>query len=453
VTKLSDNGPKPISSAARPSPGACVGASRCARPRAGTVGRPYVEGRRAAGLAAGLSPRLPIALALWLALSAAALADGLTIRPVSITSLQSEPVTPEGRYDWGPSVMRDDDGLYKMWWVRLGGTGQEKRFPFSARLPDGGVLSFTYPDWGDRVYYAESADGVHWALGVAPMVLAPAESRQEINHVGTPAVIKVSGTYFMYYETCADYLARQRADGSPYLESEYHNQVFVATSDDGRAWHKRLSDRSPQPVVAAPRENLDFGRQRYGLGQPSAFCRDGRFVLHYVDSCTGPGDFIVRVEADNPYFHAARSFPLSLRSANGAAVPAGSVARFAQTDVKPLGDTYYLIRPAYGTGKLGILASRDGLFRQDADAVMPGDVYPQIDVPDPRGSDWLERLYPDFLTTPTGEILVENGRVAIYYSSGAGFKDRANTWDLFRADVSLRDLRRVAQACRAGGDG
>jgi len=411
------------------------------------------SGRGAAGLAAGLSPRLRLAAALWLALSSATFADGLVIRPLSVTALQSEPVSPDSRYDWGPSVTRDDDGLYKMWWVRLGGTGQARRFPFNGRLPDGGIFSFTYPDWGDRVYYAESADGAHWGFESAPMVLAPAESRQEINHIGTPTVVKVRGTYYMYYETCADYLLRQRPDGSPLLESEYHNQVFVATSEDGRTWRKRPSDRSPQPIIPAPRENLDFGRQRYGLGQPSAFYRDGRFVLHYVDSCTGPGDFMVRVEAGNPYFHGARTFPLSLRPANGAATPPGSVARFAQTDVKPLGGMCYLVRPAYGTGRLGILASRDGLFRQDANAVMPGDVYPQIDVPDPRGSDWLERLYPDFLTTPTGEILVENGRVAIYYSSGAGFKDKANTWDLFRADIALQDLRRVVRACRAGGDG
>ena len=41
----------------------------------------------------------------------------------------------KGPYDWGPSIMRDG-GLYKMWWVRLGG-GNQRRFPYATTLPSG----------------------------------------------------------------------------------------------------------------------------------------------------------------------------------------------------------------------------------------------------------------------------------------------------------------------------
>lgn len=380
------------------------------------------------------------------------------IEPLRVVALQHEdPAFESGRYDWGPSVMLDDDGLYKMWWVRLGGTGQERRFPFEARLPSGGLLAFTYPDWGDRVYYAESRDGLNWRLDgpeytgdawrfgpEAPgpmMVLGPAESAAEINHIGTPSVIKVRGTYFMYYEACADYRVDTDATGQVVGLEEYHNQVFVATSEDGRRWRKRPMDGNPRPVLRAPSSNLELGRQRYGLGQPSAFHEDGRFVLHYVDSCTGPGDFVVRVDASNPYFHAMSAFPHRLRpDAYPDDVPAGSVARFAQMDVKFLDGAYYLIRPAYGTGRIGLLASRSGLFAADANAVSPTEVSPQIRVPDHRGEDWLEVMFPRFLTDPQGRIRVRDGRVAIYYSSGRGWKSDSHTWDVFRCEIPVAAL-------------
>lgn len=383
------------------------------------------------------------------------------IEPLRVVTLQHEAPDPAtGRYDWGPSVMLDDDGLHKMWWVRLGGSGQERRFPFDARLPGGGVFSFTYPDWGDRIYCAASRDGVTWHLegpeytgdpaAFGPdspgllLALGPAEAPGEINHVGTPSVMKVRGTYYLYYEAPADFHAELDAEGRPRLVGEYHNQVFVATSADGKTWTRRPVHARPRPVIAAPSENLEFGRQRYGFGQPSAFYENGRFVLHYVDSCTGPGDFVVRVESEDPYFHNARAFARKLTPATGADdVPDGAVARFAQMDVKPLDGAYYLLRPAYGTGRLGLLASHDGVFEADADATMPTEVFPQIRVPDPRGEDWLEVLYPRFLTDPTGRIFVRDGVVSIYYSSGRGWKDDAFTWDVFRCEVAVGDLRRV----------
>jgi hypothetical protein len=228
--------------------------------------------------------------------------------------------------------------------------------------------------------------------------------------------------------------------------SEYHAQTFVATSKDGKRWHKHPDDKHPQPIIRAPEANKQPGRQRYGLGQPSVYYRKGRFVCHYVDSCTGPGDCIVRIEAGDPYFAKVRTFRRMLRPPAGAPeLPAGTVARFSQTDVKFLGDTLYLLRPAFGTGNIGVLATRTGVFPADANAQTPGDVFPQIVIRDPRGDAYRERLFPRFLTDPTGEILRQDGTVTIYYSSGLGFKEHAHTWDLGRSDVRLRDLARVTR--------
>lgn len=373
------------------------------------------------------------------------------IEAQNVTALQEEPEDAgTGRYDWGPSVMLKD-GLYRMWWVRLGGANQ-RRFPYAGDLPDGERFEFTYPDRGDRIYYAESRDGAKWQIGGedyggepetfgpesrGPMlVLAPAETDLQRMHLGNPSVIEVNGTYYMYFEACAVFDLKRDATGKPAVGDEYHNQVFVATSKDGKRWTQYPDNESPQPIVPAPESNKSPGRRRYGLGQPSVCYRDGTFIMHYVDSCTAPGDFIVRVEADNPYFRGARPFKRSLSSIDpGVKCPPGAVARFAQTDVKYLENSWCLLRPAYGTGRIGLLASRDGLFAEDAAHLHPKDVFPQLDVPDARGPAYRERLYPRFLTDAHGQIVIRSGRIAVYYASGLGFKDKAYTWDLQRCEV------------------
>lgn len=373
-----------------------------------------------------------------------------------VVAIQQEAEDPAtGRYDWGPSVMKDGD-LYRMWWVRLGGANQQ-RFPYATKLDDGTDFEFTYPDRGDRIYYAESRDGLTWHLtgddytgpvdafgpdAAGPLlVLKPAETSQERMHLGCPSVIKVDGTFYLYSEACCDFICTRGPDGKVAVGNEYHNQVFVATSTDGKTWSRWPSNDDPQPIIPAPAANKLKGRRRYGIGQPSACYRDGTFILHVVDSCTGPGDFIVRIEADNPFFRHPRVFRHKLQpSGSTAAIPAGSVARFAQTDVKYLGDLFCLLRPAYGTGHLNLLSTRSGVFAADADARLPRDVYPQVRLDDPRGDDYRERLYPRFLTDPHGQILLRDGAATIFYATGRGFKDAAYTWDLRRADIAWDQL-------------
>ena len=395
-------------------------------------------------------------LATVLALPLAAATQQLVVESKRVVALQHEPENPSsGRYDWGSSVMKDGE-IYRMWWTRLGG-GKSRRFPYRGPLPDGESFEFTYPDWGDRIYYAESRDGLIWHIegddfsgpptqfgpeAQGPLrVLGPSETAQQRNHLGNPSVLKVEGVYYLYYEAPCEYVLTRGPDGKPRVGDEYHNQIFVAVSKDGRSWSRWPEDQNPQPILAAPESNRRSSQHRYGMGQPSVCFFHGRFVLHYVDSCTGPGDFIVRMEADNPFFRNPRPFARSLaESSSQPGIPAGAVARFAQTDVKYLGAQWWLTRPAYGTGNFGLLASSNGVFIADAPARSPRAVFPQLRAPDPRGPQYGERLYPRFLTDPHGQILVRDGSVAIYYASGLGFKDKAYTWDLHRCEVEIRLL-------------
>jgi len=383
--------------------------------------------------------------------TSAAAQPGPVLAAEDVAAIQDEPQGPTtGRYDWGPSVMLDR-GLYRMWWTRLGGRNQ-KRFPYATTLPNGERFEFTYPDRGDRIYYAESRDGRTWHIegddyagrpedfgpdAKGPLlVLSPAESPHERMHLGCASVVRIAGIFHLYYEACSEFIVKRGPDGKPTVGDEYHNQIFLATSKDGKKWERYPSEREHRPILTAPAANKQPGRQRYGFGQPSVCWKDGRFILHYVDSCSGPGDFIIRLEADNPHFRNPRVFRRSLADVGAERCPPGAVARFAQIDVKYLGDTWLLTGPAYGTGNVNLLTSRDGLFATEAAARSPAEVFPQVRLPDPRGQDYRTRLYPRFLTDPAGQIVTQNGKLVLYYTSGRGFKDQAHTWDLFRAEVA-----------------
>lgn len=374
----------------------------------------------------------------------------------NVLAIQDEAEVPgQTRYDWGPSVMKDGD-LYRMWWVRWGASS-EGGHPCEAVLPDGETFRFEYPSRGDRIYYAESRDGKTWNVGgddyagdpadfgpdaSGPLqVLGPAESDQERMHVACPSVLKVNGVFYLYYEASSAFKVSRGDDGQPRETGEYHNQIFVARSRDGKSWEKLPNNNNPQPIVEAPETNLRPDQQRYGVGQPSVFFQDGKFIMHYVHSCGPPGDFIVRIEADNPRFENARPYPFAFPPRHpDETIPAGAVARFAQTDVKFHDGNICLIRPAYSTGCLNVLTSRAGMFAEDAEAVHPKEVYPQVACPDPRGVEYQELLFPDFLTDPHGQVLLENERAVLFYSSGKCFKACAHTWDLRRAEVDAAVL-------------
>ena len=145
--------------------------------------------------------------------SHAAAAQPLIIKATRVVALQREAENlSTGTYDWGPSVTKDGE-VYRMWWTRLGG-GNTRRFPYRGTLPDGETYEFTYPDWGDRIYYAESRDGLTWHIeggdypgppdqfgldARSPMlVLGPSETAQQRNHLGNPSVLKVEGVYYLF---------------------------------------------------------------------------------------------------------------------------------------------------------------------------------------------------------------------------------------------------------------
>jgi len=171
---------------------------------------------------------------------------------------------PGAPYNYGPSVM-SDDGTTRMWWC--------SQYP--GAMPP-----------GDDILYAEAAspDGLFTGPGGAPAPAALSGNPGHFDgvHACDPSVIRVSGTYYMYYTGAAG-------------DHALGNSIGLATSTDGVTW-QRANDGRPivDPAHDTHRDNV------YGAGQPSAVYLDGWFYLMFTDTTglaagwNGAGQFVLR---------------------------------------------------------------------------------------------------------------------------------------------------------------
>ena len=175
--------------------------------------------------------------------------------------------TNASTYDYSPSVMLD--GVYRMWWCC--GLG------------------------GDHVCHAESSslDGPwHAHASATPNsfddTFGPTGNLADFDgtHTCDPSVLRVDGTYYMFYGGIAEKPATW-------------TRIGVASSTDGLSW-QRLN--GGQPIVDAARD--PYGNalpNTYGAGQPSAIFLDGSFYLVFTDSTglggnqgNGAGQYVLR---------------------------------------------------------------------------------------------------------------------------------------------------------------
>ncbi|HKS46794.1 MAG TPA: beta-xylosidase [Amycolatopsis sp.] len=177
------------------------------------------------------------------------------------------PGTP---YNYGPTVMLDGDRA-RTWWCSQ---------------------SPAAPPPGDDILYGESAslDGPFTGPGgtTPPAVLSGDPGHFDGAHTCDPSVIRVDGTYYLYYTGAAG-------------DHALGNSIGVATSRDGRTW-TRANDGNAivGPAEDVHRDNL------YGAGQPAAVYLDGWFYLMFTDTTgrgagwNGAGQFVLR--AKDPTF-------------------------------------------------------------------------------------------------------------------------------------------------------
>ncbi|WP_211225663.1 beta-xylosidase [Amycolatopsis nigrescens] len=177
---------------------------------------------------------------------------------------------PGAPYNYGPTVMLDG-GQTRMWWCsQYGGA----------------------PPPGDDILYGEAAtaDGPFTGQGGgAPRaVFSGSSGGFDAMHVCDPSVIRVDGTYYLYYTGAAG-------------DHALGNSIGLATSTDGVNW-SRANGGAPilNPAHDTHRANA------YGAGQPAVVHLDGWFYLMFTDTTgaaagwNGAGQFLVR--AKDPAF-------------------------------------------------------------------------------------------------------------------------------------------------------
>jgi len=167
-------------------------------------------------------------------------------------------------YNYAPSVLLDN-GRYRMWWCSQ--------------------LGIANPP-GDDILLAESTsmDGPFAGpdgRGGTP-VFSGSATQFDAMHTCDPSVVKVGGTYYMYYTGAAGAHA-------------HGNAVGLATSTDGRVWTRANNGR---PLLTASR-NVKRDNT-YGVGQPSVVYLAGHFYLMFTDTTgqnagrNGAGQFVLR---------------------------------------------------------------------------------------------------------------------------------------------------------------
>jgi hypothetical protein len=210
-----------------------------------------------------------LCLLVWLL----SLPQPLSAQPTPIDRTDQLIVVRRG-YDYAPAVIFDD-GKYRLYWCA-------------------GIA-------GDFILHSESQhlEGP-WRgaksgfLSTFDIALQPTGSRADFDglHTCDPNVIKVGGTYYLYY-------------GGNFADDGL-TAVGVARSVDG-VHFQRMNEG--KPILTAAKSNPDFVRRKltYGAGQPAVLFLEGFYYLSISDSTgsganpgNGAGQFLLR--ARDPIF-------------------------------------------------------------------------------------------------------------------------------------------------------
>ncbi len=158
---------------------------------------------------------------------------------------------PDKTYNYAPSIMLDDGGVYRMWWC-------------------GNFRPMTTPN-DDKILYSTSADGVNWAPAIK--VLDSQRRPNQGRCACDPTVVRAdNGEYYVFYTT----------DNPEKMDGMWGNQVFLAWSA-GTGDPARISYAfSGKPVIPLP-PYFEPGTKLYGYGQSSVLWKDGGFQMIYSD--------------------------------------------------------------------------------------------------------------------------------------------------------------------------
>ena len=145
-----------------------------------------------------------------------------------------------------PSVLKEGN-TYRMWL-----TGGDPSNPFNIIV---------------QPYHATSTDGIHWKIDPQPVLRVGPKKSWDEQRIETPSVVKVGGTYHMYYTGMDSEGAKKAVSG-----------IGHATSPDGIHWTKDPAN----PIITAQGDKHKWGFQ--GAGEPGVVYdqRTQTFFLYYT---------------------------------------------------------------------------------------------------------------------------------------------------------------------------
>jgi hypothetical protein len=165
-------------------------------------------------------------------------------------------------YDYSPTTMKDGS-LYRMWWC-------------------GGIA-------GDYILYSQSSS-LDSGWSAYQVALQPSTQPGAFDSVHTcdPSVVRVNGTYYLYYGGAGGAQPGQAGTA-----------ILLATSTNGINFTRA---NGGLPIVGAARPNLGT----YGAGQPAVTYANGWFYMRYTDSTgwgnQGPNDGQYLIRSQDPTF-------------------------------------------------------------------------------------------------------------------------------------------------------
>ena len=157
-------------------------------------------------------------------------------------------ISKNSDYNYGPSIIKNEDGSYDAWFSRPGNNGSQ---------------------W-DWINYRHSEDGFEWTNQV--VVLKPTPGSEDQCSVCDPGVIFFNDYYYLGYTSTNDYTAH----GS-------NNSLFVARSQypDGpyEKWNGESWGGNPEPII-----EYEGNPSGWGNGEVSFVIKDDELYIYYTEA-------------------------------------------------------------------------------------------------------------------------------------------------------------------------
>lgn len=312
---------------------------------------------------------------LWLSIMLAWSAARLNAATLSSGPHQVQFDTPN-TYDYAPAVLRS--GATTHAWVGSGIVANGS--------PYNDVIRYA-PNWTNSVvslcptygganevqhlypncqtdYNLTTADRAFDGLDVCPRNLVGSSayatyyylsevSSLDWTHVLDPAVVKVGGQFYMYFD----------APRTGPCDNGVNGQIFLAQSTSGIAWTKYPSNSvKPQAVIpyfatgANGAFNVEGTTDRYGIGEPSVVFNNGLFHMYYTyNPWMNESTIKHATSTDGVSFTAGRRiFP-------EATIPGGGSGSGIEVRYIPAWDLWFLIHAVENRTSLRWNISRDGV--------------------------------------------------------------------------------------------